>query len=52
MPEISLPPAGDAQALTALVLPLVTAFMSEIAKLPPEQRQRRISKVLDALAGR
>ncbi len=52
MSEISLPTATDAQALTAFVMPFVAQFMAAISKLPPEERQRRIARVLDALAGR
>jgi hypothetical protein len=39
-------------ALMALVMPLVQQFMAEIAKLPPDERMRRINRVLEALSGR
>lgn len=35
-----------------LVVPLITQFMAEVAKLPPDERMRRINRVLEALSGR
>jgi hypothetical protein len=35
-----------------LIVPLVVQFMAEVAKLPPKERTRRITRVLEALGGR
>jgi hypothetical protein len=50
MPEIKLPQATDIPAITALVMPFVTKFLADIAKLPIDERQHRIARVLDALS--
>jgi hypothetical protein len=39
-------------ALMGLVMPLVSNFMQAISKLPPDERMRRINRVLEALSGR
>jgi hypothetical protein len=43
---------SDVQAVMPLIVPLITQFMAEVAKLPPEQRMARINRVLEALSGR
>ena len=35
-----------------LIVPLIVQFMAEVAKLPPEERMRRINRVLEALSDR
>ena len=48
----SIPTPLDAQALMPLVMPLITQFLGEVAKLPPDERVRRINRVLEALSDR
>jgi hypothetical protein len=43
---------SDVQAVKPLIVPLITQFMAEVAKLRPEQRMVRINRVLEALSGR
>jgi hypothetical protein len=43
------PMTPETAAVMALAMPLVTQFAAEIAKLPPEQQQKRIAKVLAAM---
>jgi hypothetical protein len=33
-----------------LIVPLITQFMAEVAKLQPDERMRRINRVLEALS--
>ena len=35
-----------------LVVPLIVQFMAEVSKLPPDERTRRITGVLEALGGK
>ena len=49
-PRVAPNPAD--MALMALVLPLITQFLKDIEKLPPDERMRRINRVLEALSGR
>ena len=44
--------SSDVQAVMPLIVPLITQFMAEVAKLPPEQRMARINRVLEALNGK
>jgi len=39
-------------AVMALVMPLITQFLKDVTPLPPEERMRRINRVLEALNGR
>jgi hypothetical protein len=45
------PRAAPNPALMALVMPIVTGFLSEISKLPPAEQTRHIAKVLNAMRG-
>jgi hypothetical protein len=44
--------SSDVQGLMPLIVPLITQFMAEVSKLPPDARMRRINRVLEALSGR
>ena len=44
--------SADVQAVMPLIVPLVVQFMAEVSKLPPDERMRRINRVLEALSGR
>jgi hypothetical protein len=35
-----------------LIVPLITKFLADIVKLPPDARERRIHRMLEALRGR
>ena len=35
-----------------VIVPLITRFLGEVAKLPPEERTLQIQRVLEALSGR
>ena len=41
---------SDVQAVMPLIVPLITQFMAEVAKLQPDERMRRINRVLEALS--
>jgi hypothetical protein len=41
----------DAQGLMPLIMPLITGFLTQVSKLPPDERMRRINRVLTALRG-
>jgi hypothetical protein len=40
---------SDVQALMPFIMPLISNFMQEVSKLPPDERIRRINRVLEAL---
>jgi|SoiMethySBSTD1v2_1073268.scaffolds.fasta_scaffold3231903_1 hypothetical protein len=42
----------NVQGLMPPIVPLITQFLNEVAKLPPDERMRRINRVLEALSGR
>jgi hypothetical protein len=44
--------SSDVQGLMPLIVPRITQFMAEMSKLPPDERMRRINRVLEALSGR
>jgi hypothetical protein len=44
--------SSDVQGLMPLIVPLITQFLNEVAKLPPDERALRIQRVLEALSGR
>ena len=44
-----VPMTPDLAAVMALATPLIHAFAAEISKLPVEEQQRRIAKVLAAM---
>jgi len=46
-PPLAMSP--DTAAIMALAMPLVQAFAAEIARLPAEEQNRRIAKVLAAM---
>ena len=44
-------PTPETADIMAPAMPLITQFAAEISKLPPDQRQCRIHRVLEALSG-
>jgi hypothetical protein len=44
--------SSDVQSVMPLIVPLITSFLNKVAKLPPDERQRRIGRVLEALSER
>jgi hypothetical protein len=43
--------SSEVQGLMPLIVPLITQFLAEVSKLPPDERMRRINRVLSALRG-
>ena len=43
--------SSEVQGVIPLIVPLVTQFLNEVAKLPPDERMRRVNRVLEALRG-